>query len=376
MSLLGISAVVTFLLALILGASAVLTPVAALHVIFAIGIVPLIFGAMLHFVPVLTRTGAPHRLIAAMPYAAQMTGIVIVLVIDGLQGTLARSLLHPLSALELLIALSLIGWVIVRARRTVGRPHPGWRWYVASLILFSLAVAAIPFFTSGIHPAAARLFHLHANTLGFIGLAALGTLPVLMPTVLRTADPQAAPWLQRRLPVAFAAVLFVAAGSAFVWPMALIGGAFLVVVALGLLAHWVRRLGSRVLLQDGAALSLVAALSALVLLLLTSAGHAVGAASAEGFVLAFVAGFLMPLVTGALSQLLPVWRFAGTRTAERTTMRALLTRRGPWRAPLFVCAAGAFVLGLPPVGWVVMAGGIGLFLLDLAMALRVGPSTR
>ena len=376
MSVLGASAAVSFLLALVLGASAVLTPVAALHVAFAIGIVPLIFGAMLHFVPVLTRTGSPHRLVAALPYVAQATGLAIVLVIDGLQGALSRTLLLPLAAVELLLVTVLVGWMVARARRTVGRAHPGWRWYPASLLMFFLAVAAIPFLASGIEPTAARLFHLHANTLGFIGLAALGTLPVLMPTVLRTADPQAAPWLQRRLPVAFAGALLIAAGSAFYWPASLVGGAFLVATATGLLAHWLRNLGGRQLMQDGAALSLAVALTAFVLLLLASAAHSVNAASADGLVFAFVAGFLLPLVTGALSQLLPVWRFNGMRTAERDAMRSILARSGRWRVPLFVSAAVAFTLGFAPVGWLAVAAGIVGFLVALAMALRAGASTR
>jgi len=370
---LGISAAVSFLLALILGASAVLTPVAALHVAFAVGIVPLIFGAMLHFVPVLTRTGSPHRLVALLPFGAQATGIGIVLAIQGL---LERSSLHPLAGLDLLFSLLLIGWTIARARRTVGRAHPGWRWYLASLALFGAAVAAIPFFVSGSDPLAARLFHLHANTLGFIGLAALGTLPVLMPTILRTADPQAAPWLHRRLPVAFAGALLVAGGSAFLWYAALVGGVFLIVVAIGLLAHWLRAFGGRAMLRDGAALSLGFALAFLILLLLASATHAVDAASADGFVFAFVAGFLLPLVTGALSQLLPVWRFNGTRTAERGAMRAILVRTGQWRAPLFVAAGAAYAFDFGPFAWVAVASGIALFLFDLSMALRVGPFAR
>jgi hypothetical protein len=197
-----------------------------------------------------------------------------------------------------------------------------------------------------------------------------------MPTVLRTADPQAAPWLQRRLPVAFAGTLLIAAGSAFYWPASLVGGAFLVATATGLLAHWLRNLGGRQLMQDGAALSLAVALTAFVLLLLASAAHSVNAASADGLVFAFVAGFLLPLVTGALSQLLPVWRFNGMRTAERDAMRSILARSGRWRVPLFVSAAVAFTLGFAPVGWLAVAAGIVGFLVALAMALRAGASTR
>ena len=101
MKQLGLSAVLCFLLALVLGASALLIPVAALHLVFAVGILPLIFGAMLHFVPVLTRSTAPHPGIAALPFIALLVGIPVVLAI---QGILPRSALHAAATADLAIA--------------------------------------------------------------------------------------------------------------------------------------------------------------------------------------------------------------------------------------------------------------------------------
>lgn len=373
MSLLGLSAAASFLLALVLGASGVLAPAAALHVAFAIGILPLIFGAMLHFVPVLTRSASPHRLIASLPFVAQGVGIVVVLAIQGL---LPRWLLHPAASIDLLLAVVLMGWMARRARRTVGSPHPGWRWYLASLFVLVLALAAIPPFAAGVAPAALRLFHLHANTLGFIGLAALGTLPVLLPTALKQPDTQAAQWLRRRLPIALGGVLLLAAGAALMWPLALVGSAFLIVVALGLLVHWLRVFGAPVLLADGATASLVAALGGLVVLLLGGALHAGGFASARGMVPAFVAAFLLPLVTGALAQLLPVWRFSGLQSPARNEMRLRLVRFGRWRAILLPAAGLAFALDQGRFGVFGVALGLGLFLADLLQALRVPPPAR
>jgi hypothetical protein len=372
-SLLALSAAASVLLALILGASAVLAPAAALHIAFAIGVLPLIFGAMLHFVPVLTRTGSPHRLIAALPFVAQATGVAVVL---SIQGWLPRWLLHPAASLDLLLASVLLGWMVLRARRTLGTPHPGLRWYLASLLTLILALAVIPLYTAGYAPAALRLFHLHANTLGFIGLAALGTLPVLLPTVLKLPDTQAAPWLRRRLLPAFAGALLLALGAASAWPLALIGAAFLVVVVLGLLVHWFKTFGFSALLADGASASLVAALSSFVLLLLLGVAHASGHASGQGMVVGFVAGFLLPLVTGALSQLLPVWRFAGMQTPERLEMRLRLVRYGRFRSLLFPGAGLAFVFALEAAGMLVVALGLALFLADLLQALRVPPPAR
>ena len=373
MSFLGLSAAASFLLALILGASAVLVPAAALHVAFAIGVLPLIFGAMLHFVPVLTRSAGPHRAIAGLPFIAQGTGILVVLAIQGL---VPRWLLHPAASIDLLLALILMGWMAGRARRAVGSPHPGWRWYLASLFMLVLALAVVPLYAAGLAPAALRLFHLHANTLGFVGLAALGTLPVLLPTALKQPDAQAVLWLRRRVPVGLAGALMLAAGAAALWPLALVGSAFLAVAALGLLAHWLRTFGLRALLADGASASLIAALCSLILLLLFGIVHGSGLSSAEGLVPAFVAGFLMPLVTGALAQLLPVWRFSGVQTPARLEMRACLVRCGRWRAIVLPVAAAALAMGQAVVGMLGVALGLGLFLFDLVRALRVPPPAR
>lgn len=373
MSALALTAAASFVLALLLGASSVLAPAAALHVAFAIGILPLIFGAMLHFVPVLTRSGGPHRLVAALPFAAQAVGLVVVLAIAG---WLPRWALHPAASAELLLTLALLGWIVRRARRAVGTPHPGWRWYAGALLLLILALAAVPLIVSGSAPAAARLFHLHANTLGFVGLAALGTLPVLLPTVLKRPDAQAAAWLRRRLPLAVAGALLVALGAATAWPLSLVGGAFLVVVAAGLLAHWRAAFGMAAMIADGAAASLLAALGSLLVLLLLGGGHASGAIEARDSVAAYAAAFLLPLVTGALAQLLPVWRFSGMQTPERLEMRRRLARCGRLRAVVLPIGGGAYIAGAPLVGLLGVVLGLGLFAADLFQALRVPPPAR
>ncbi len=373
MKLLGLLAFLSFLLALVLGASALLTPAAALHVVFAAGILPLIFGAMLHFVPVLTRSAAPHRAIAALPFLAQANGLLVPLAI---QGALPRSVLHPAATFDLLAAAVLAGWIVRRARRTLGSPHPGWRWYAASLSLLLLALLAIPPMVAGVAPAMFRLFHLHANTVGFIGLAALGTLPVLLPTAIGKPDPQAAPWLRRRLSVAVGGVLFLAGGSALWWPMSLVGGALLAVLAFGLLGQWWRTFGAASLFADGATASLCAALAGYGLLLFAGALHGTRLVPAGGMVPAFVAAFLLPLVTGALAQLLPVWRFPGPTSPARTEMRGRLVRTGCLRAALFLAGGCLALAASLPAGMALAAAGLLLFAGDLAFALRVAAPTR
>jgi hypothetical protein len=122
--------------------------------------------------------------------------------------------------------------------------------------------------------------------------------------------------------------------------------------------------------------SLVAALFSLVLLLLVGVAHSGGLVSARGMVPAFVAAFLLPLVTGALGQLLPVWRFPGVQTPARDEMRRRLVRAGRWRAVLFPAAGMAFALDLGALGVLGVAMGLGLFLIDLLQALRVPPPAR
>lgn len=373
MKLLGLFSFVNLLLAPVLGASAVLTPVAALHVAFAIGVLPLIFGAMLHFVPVLTRSAGPHRAIAVIPFLVAANGFSVVL---AMQGLLPRGALHVAATLDLLFALTLIGWILRRARRTLGAPHPGWRWYAAALSMLVLALLVVPPLASGIAPGMLRLFHLHANTAGLIGLAALGTLPVLLPTALGKPDPQAAPWLRRRLPVAVAGALFLATGAALWWPLSLVGGALLAVLALGLFAHWWRLFGVAKIISDGAAAPLAGATAVFGLLFLGGALHGSRLVDATGMTAAFVAGFLLPLVSGALSQLLPVGRFTGPNSPARQEMRRRLVRCGRSRAVLFPLAGLAFLVALPAAGLALLAAGLLLFTADLFAALRVPAPAR
>ena len=116
------------------------SPLAVAHLAFAVGIVPLIFAAMSHFVPVLTRTDGPSRAMSLLPVAAQMVGIVAV---AAMQGLLPRWLLQPAAAVDLLLAAVLLSWIAGRVRATLGTPHPGWRWYGTALGCLMLALLAI-----------------------------------------------------------------------------------------------------------------------------------------------------------------------------------------------------------------------------------------
>ena len=153
------------LLSLLISAALALSgagsPVAVAHLAFAVGIVPLIFAAISHFVPVLKRTGDPEKRIRWLPGLAQILGLFVVAT---LQGWLPRWALHPIVTVYLIFGLIFLHWIITRARRCLGSPHPGWRWYGAALGALILALLSL----------ANLCFHLAAH-----GAIALSPLPPL-----------------------------------------------------------------------------------------------------------------------------------------------------------------------------------------------------
>ncbi|HMW52634.1 MAG TPA: hypothetical protein PKD33_11150 [Rhodocyclaceae bacterium] len=355
LSSLGGAALAAFALAIGLALSGA-PRAAAAHAAFALGAMPLIFAAMGHFVPVLTRTGGAPSALGRLPRAMQAAGA---LVVGALAGVLPGAALHGAALIGLAGAGCLAVWVRQRGRRTLGRPHPGVAWYAAALGCLMLALLAI--LAGLVWPAAypaLRLAHLHLNTLGFIGLSALGTLQVLMPTVLGVQDPDAVQRLRGQLPWALTAVALAALAGVMPVMAALGGVLFGGLVAMTLIA-WARAWGVGVL-RDGAAASLLAATLGLLGLIGHGIAHGVGYGEGGRAVAGFFALFLAPLVTGALSQLLPVWRHSGATGPARTALRARLAAGGGARALLFL-TGGALQLAGEAAGAAFVAVGLGLF---------------
>lgn len=362
---LGSCAVLAFL-ASIAAAFAAVPPAPTFHGAFAAGALPLICGALIHFVPVLTRGGAPARTIYYLPLPMQLAGIVTPF---GLAGILPQWSLHAAAAVAAAVAFVLFFWTARRLRGTLGAPHPGARWYGAALLCLFLAVSLVPVWLAlpELRPAL-RLFDLHLNTLGFIGLAALGTLPVLLPTAFGRPDSTASSRLLNDLPMAAAGAVLVAAGATgSVW-LALTGALLLTwVVARDLLA-WRRSFGLRAIVGAGGTAPLAAATVGFLLLLMAGMAHAMGWIAARPALDAFLALFLLPLVTGALAQLLPVWRHPGSVSPRRHTMAKRLVRGGCLRAALFL--AGGLLLAFDfSVGRYPVALGLALFAGSLFVAL-------
>ena len=356
---LAATALASFLAAALLLLSGTGSPVMAAHFVFALGIMPLIFGAMAHFMPVLTRTGSAPPLIERAPLLLQLAGVSVLLFLSGRAGIAA---LHGAAGLALAVSLGFAGWFVHRARHTLGRPHPGWRWYLAALLMLACGLMlALAMFLYPPWYHHFRAAHMLLNLMGFIGLTAQGTLHVLLPTVLGGPDPKTPERLQKDLPPAVGGVLAASLGAAFNPYLLALGGALLAYVTARLGLAWLQHYGWQKLATNGAAASLSVALCGFLLCLGVMVAQPLAGLPAISLPQAFVIAFLLPLVSGVLSYLLPVWRYPGRGTPAREACRNRLTRHGGRRALLFVGAAIALLWGADTAAWGLALSGVALF---------------
>ena len=307
------------------------------HGVLALGVMTLITAAMQHFVPVLTRGRGPERWIARLPWLMAAAGALALLVFADV---LDFAWVGLAATLGLGAAVLMIAWMLRRARQALGRPHPGLDWYVAAMACLALGLAAaalLPLLPQW--HAELRLFHLHINLYGFIGLTAVGTLQVLLPTAADRPDPLAAARLRFDLKWALGGSLALAIGQACLPPLAWLGGALWAWVLGRMGLAWWRLYRSQILGWHGATPLLAAA----------GAGFAcslIATLTGTGAPLTlFLPGFLMPLLSGAASQLLPVWIEPGRGSAWHGEARQRLTHWNGVRALLFLAAALLPLLG-------------------------------
>ena len=356
---LGLSALAVFALAIGLSVFSEPSTLAITHLVLVGAIVPLIFGAITHFVPVLTRGRVANRAVLALPLVLQVTGLLVFLHFSGWLGLNA---LYAAAGSGWLAATVFVVWLVRRASKTLGRPHPCWRWYFAAILVFIVGSMLVPpMYLWGGARQSLRLLHLHLNTLGFIGLTAIGTLQVLLPTALSAPDPNAAARLQRQLLPTVIGVLMVSAGAAFWRPLSVAGAALLAYPVAQLGHSWWRRYGLKTLARQAAGVSLSVSVLGLIALLVGGTLHAFGWLDGRASIPAFFAAFLLPLVTGALTQLLPVWWHPGRRTVLRDRMQAALGQFGLLRSILFLIG-GILFLFARDEGVVPVAAGLLLFL--------------
>lgn len=334
-------------------------PAALWHMVFAVGALPMILAAMGYFVPVLTRGRAAPASLALAPLTALAAGLGIVGFF--VHGTPPLRLAAPWLALVAVAGFA--AWLALRWRRCLGRPNPCLAWYAAALALLALglaAVAAAPLWPE--QTRSLRLFHLHINTLGFMGLTALGTLQVLLPTVAGRPDPDVMTRLRGDLKWSAGGALATSAGAALAWPpLALAGALVYAWPLLKLMRHAWRNLRPHVLAAGNTVPLLVAALLGLALALAHGLWHAF--AGGGGALPLFVVAFLLPLVSGAAGHLLPVWLRPGVQDQWHRDSRARLALGARARAALLLAggllaAAGFFAgqaLGVAGGLWLVLA---------------------
>lgn len=341
-----------------------LTPAAVSHVAFALGILPLILAAMTYFVPVLSHSRSPPRLMAGVPLLAWLAGACLIAGFGGVIAYPAAS--HAAAGFALAAAIAMGTWMAWRAKRTIGKPHPGLAWYLAATAFLTIALLAVPLMD--IWPAqraALRLFHLHANLLGFVGLTAIGTLQVLLPTAAGRTDPSAAGRLSSDLGFASCGALLISLGAAMAvpnvtveWakPLVLLGAALYLLAPLRMGTRWSAAFGEQIGRRHGAAASLALACLGLVGLLFAGVGHTLGFLAGRDAIAGFVIAFLLPLVSGAATQLLPIWLRPGPQQEWHTLLRARLGRLAGLRALLMVCGGLALSFGWGQGLWLAVAG--------------------
>jgi hypothetical protein len=190
-----------------------------------------------------------------------------------------------------------------------------------------------------------------------------------LPTAVGKPDAQVAGRLRSDLKYALAATLLIATGAAgFPW----LGWAGLALWSFPLhrlLAAWLKRYRNEIFNRHGATPSLaVVPLGFALSLLFGALQGSGGIIPTGGAAHVFVFAFLLPLVTGAVSQLLPIWLRPGAQMSWHGEMRCKLGRWGGMRALLFLGGGIAVAVGWR-VGIMSVALGLALFIAQLLAAL-------
>jgi len=340
-----------------------LPAVAPLHMILALGIMPLILGAMAYFIPVLTRTSAPESLVLLSPIGALIAGLLV---------TLSLSLtykLYPVAAGIALLAIGrLLWWSHQRAKATLGRPHPGLLWYqlaLAALILGLLIITLAAFWPEQWLPL--KRLHLHINILGFVGLTALGTLRVLLPTAGGFQDSQAGIWLMKEWRWLVTGTLLIAVGAAWSALLAEIGLLLWLVSLVRLVQGLLKAHQGKLWQWHGAAISLVIAVVGLFICLISGALHGRGLLPTAQAGEVFIMAFLLPLVTGAATHLLPLWLHQQQPEKQRQ-LRERLGYFSGIRSLVFL-VAGVLTLASQSLAFLIAIAALCQFLIQLARPL-------
>lgn len=365
-------AAASLFLALTLGSAAI----ASYHLVFTVGIVPLILSAMVYFIPVLTRSKSPGRFITALPFAALIGGLLVTSYF-AFPFIFTKNIWHGqyIAAVIVMTTVAILCyWAYKLGAHTIGKPHPCLNWYLAALSCLLVALSAILmiYFFPG-QRTALRLFHIHLNTLGFIGITALSTLQVLLPTVARRPDSAVGVRMLRHLKLVVTGTVLIAFGAAWQPVIAWAGLAILLIPVFDIARSWVRLYDREVFTLHGAAPALAAALAGYMVMLILGAAH-VTRYSHINPVAVFIIAFLMPLVTGAISHLLPLWLKPGQQISWHEVARKSLGFGGGLRGLIFL--SGGILAGLGyKIGWIMAAITVSLFFIQVTLVFIMARPT-
>ncbi len=311
-----------------------------------------------HFTAALLRSRDDDRMRLLATWRLALLGAGSLMVLVGVPTTLWWLVVAGATLVSIAVVWHAVQLVSDLRRALPGRFRICIRYYVAAACCLPVGAgfgAALAFGLDDTWHANLLVAHTMTNLLGWIGLTVVGTLVTFWPTVLRTRmDDRAERLARQALPVLLGGLAVTVAGSLLaVRPVAVIG---IVVYALALL-WWGRCLigpvRKRPPREFAAASILSACVWAVVALVATAVFVLVSSDMevADGYpVLAslWVAGFLVQLVTGALSFLLPSVMGGGPRV-----VRASSAWFNKFATSRIVVINGGLLLWLLPVpSWV------------------------
>lgn len=337
------------------------------HLVFAVGILPLILAAMAHFVPVLARSSPAPVAIRLLPLAGLLGACSVLLYFTHPE---LAPFGHLIGAVITGSAVAVLGaWAFRLRSKAIGTPHPGLDWYLAALasLLFGLAAILLGHWLPE-QRNALRIFHLHMNTLGFVGITALGTLQVLLPTAAQKPDPDIAVRMHRHLKWMMAGTLVTACTVAWYPAFAWVGLLLFAVPLVGIGRAWLRLYAARIFALHGAIPSLAIALGGFIFTLALAAANGYLQRGYQPIPL-FIIGFLMPLVIGAVSYLLPLWLKPGRLNEWHQSVRRRMEFGSGVRSIVLLFSGMMAGLGMQAGWWLALLAVVS-FVIPLLLADR------
>jgi nitrite reductase (NO-forming) len=317
-----------------------------------------------------------------LPVSLAVLNVGVLLVLVSVPHDTLPTVVAGAAVITTAVVARLAAMVSALSRARAARFGPVVRFYCAAAVALLFAVSAGVALEVGVpdrwYPRVYAV-HVQLNVFGWIALTVLGTQAVFWPMVLRTRMVRGAEIAaSHALPLCVAGLAVIVAGLlAGSRPTAAAGVCFYILGAVRALEPF-----ARTAVQRGpsstAALMLAAAmcwflggLAADVGKLVAAKGLADFAAAVAGFVPWLLAGFVVQVVMGALTYLLPVVLGGGPLRGRR--LSAALDRYGAVRVVAFnvgvllVAASGSGVA--TAIGWSLVGVAIGVFCLFAATAI-------